>query len=259
MSLLPQTIPVSEQRVELAYLAMLEDVGERTEAIGDRLIASHWPFVGTDYRRLLVVGQALAGWDDKSSPALWAPDTAATPTGRAAILDATKQWSQKRTEPIDEPLRTRGASPFWGVSKLVAELLEPIGVGPWHRRTAWWNLFPLGWGDTNRSPWFDALWEAQFGHLSALFWEVVDWLDPTRVVILAGQGFWSPTARALGLADLDPLPWPLIAGGVRDGRVLVWTRHPGGHYRGLTRPAFAQAIASAVDHLRRTHNAAVRP
>src|SRR5215210_7051579 len=49
----PHLRALSEQRLELAYLAMLEDVGERTDAISDRLIASHWPFVGTDFRRLL--------------------------------------------------------------------------------------------------------------------------------------------------------------------------------------------------------------
>ena len=237
---------MGETGAERAFLDVLAEVGRRTDAIGDRVVASHWPFVGSDYRRLLIVGQALAGWDDKSSPALWVPDAATSVGGRAAILDATKRWAAARPEPIDEPLRTRRRSPFWGVSKLVAELLEPTGRGPWQSRTAWWNLFPLGWGDTNRSPWFDPLWSAQLPHVGALFWKVVDWLDPTRVVILAGRGFWATTARALGLADLDPLPWPLIAGGVRDSRAFVWTLHPGGHYKGLTRPDFAERIARTV-------------
>jgi hypothetical protein len=33
---------------------MLEGVGERARAIGSRPIASHWPFIGSDYRRLFV-------------------------------------------------------------------------------------------------------------------------------------------------------------------------------------------------------------
>lgn len=119
----------------------------------------------------------------------------------------------------------------------------------WQSRFAWWNLFPLAWGDTNRSPWFDALWEAQFPQLGELFWSVVEWLDPRRIVILAGAGFWQPTAAALGLDAMPKLSWPLIAGGARDGRAIVWTRHPGGHYRGLTRQAFAEEIARAIEKI----------
>jgi hypothetical protein len=226
---------------------MLDEVGKRADGIGRRLIAAHWPFVGTDYptTRLLIVGQALAGWDDKTSPALWTADRATTPGGRRALLTAAQRWAKHREEPIDEPLAWRGGA-FWDLNRHLVNALEPDRVTPWQARMAWWNLFPLGWGDNNRSPWFDHLWEAQMPHLADLFWESVEFLEPRRIVILAGAGFWPHTAPVLGLADLPRVAWPLIAGGQREGRAIVWSRHPGGHYKGLTRPAFARTIAEAV-------------
>ncbi len=235
-----------ERAADAAYLSMLEQVSEFTDRIGARVIASHWPFVGTDYRRLLVVGQALAGWDDKTSPALWTPAAVATPAGRSKVLAATKAWALARPEPISEPLRTRH-SPFWSLSERTVELLESAGRGPWYSREAWWNLFPLGWGDTNKSP-DGPLWMAQVEHVAALFWAIVDALDPDRIVILAGKGYWDAMGGALGLADLPRLEWPLIAGGVRHNRAIVWTRHPGG-YLSISHPDFAAAIAKAIRSL----------
>jgi hypothetical protein len=232
-----------ERAADAAYLSMLAQVAELADRIGPRVIASHWPFVGTDYRRLLVVGQALAGWDDKTSPALWTPAAVATPAGRSKVLAATKAWALARAEPISEPLRTRH-SPFWSLSERLVAELEPAGRGLWYSREAWWNLFPLGWGDTNKSP-DGPLWIAQVEYVAALFWAVVDLLDPDRIVILAGKGYWDAMGGALGLDDLPELEWPLIAGGVRDNRAIVWTRHPGGYLR-VSHHLFAAAIAKAI-------------
>ena len=237
---------MSESGAVDAYMRMLRGVADRASAIGPRVIASHWPFVGSDYRRLLVIGQALAGWDDRSSSALWTPDAAATQQGRRAILEGTRAWAVSRSEPMTVPLRTRAHSPFWSLSSRTVRLLEPDGPSPWYSRYAWWNLFPLGWGDTNRSPWFDGLWAAQYPHLRELFWEVVDWLDPTRIVILAGKDFWWQTARSLGLDALAGSPRPLIAAGTLRGRAIVWTYHPGARLKGVSRPSFAAAIADTV-------------
>jgi hypothetical protein len=112
---------------------MLEGVGERSSLIGPRSIASHWPFIGSDYRRLLIVGQALAGWDDPTSTALWTPDVAVTGSGRQAILDGTRAYAASATEPMTVPLRTRGHSSFWSLSKRVVDLVEPNGPGEWFR------------------------------------------------------------------------------------------------------------------------------
>jgi len=244
---------MSESAAVIAYKRMLEGVAERADRIGPRVIASHWPFVGTDYRRLLIVGQALAGWDDKTSPALWTPADVATLAGRDSVLAATKTWAVARPEPISEPLRTRAHSPFWSLSKRTVEALEPDGRGPWYSREAWWNLFPLGWGDTNQSP-DEGLWMAQVDHVAALFWAVVDALDPDRIVILAGKGYWDAMASAMGLADLPRMERPLIAGGVRDCRAIVWTYHPGGHLSGVRRHSFAAAIADSMRQLRPAEN-----
>lgn len=104
---------MSQEGAVREYMRMLDGVAERSERIGDRVIASHWPFVGTDYRGLLIVGQALAGWDDETSPALWRPSALDAADGRRAVLEATQTWARDRPEPITEPLRTRGGKPFW--------------------------------------------------------------------------------------------------------------------------------------------------
>ena len=126
-------------------------------------------------------------------------------------------------------------------------------AGPWYSREAWWNLFPLGWGDTNQSP-DEGLWMAQVDHVAALFWAIVDALDPDRIVILAGKGYWDAMASAMGLADLPRMERPLIAGGVRDCRAIVWTYHPGGHLSGVSRHSFAAAIADSMRQLRPAEN-----
>jgi hypothetical protein len=54
-----ETMTSAQVRAEAAYLRMLDGVAARAGRMEGRVIASHWPFVGTDYRRLLIVGQAL--------------------------------------------------------------------------------------------------------------------------------------------------------------------------------------------------------
>jgi hypothetical protein len=86
---------------------------------------------------------------------------------------------------------------------------------------------------------------AQVDHVADLFWSTVEVLDPKRVIILAGKGYWDPMAGPLGLADLEPKRKPLIAADLRNGRTFVWSYHPQG--RGLgARNAFAEAIVNAV-------------
>lgn len=238
---------MSEEKAASAYLRMLEEVAVREGDIGPRLIASHWPFVGSDYRRLLVVGQALAGWDDKSSPALWTADRVRDENGRRVVLDETQAWARSQPEPMWEVLRFghRAGSPFWTLSKQVVKTVAPDGDGEWYSRHAWWNLFPLGWGDTNQSP-TGPLWLAQIGHFAELFWEIVDFLDPTRIVILAGKDYWWHVAGPLGLHDLTPLERPLISAGLRDGRAIVATYHPGARLKSVRRAAFAESIGKTL-------------
>ena len=86
----------AKRRAEGAYLRMLDGVAERAGRMEGRVIASHWPFVGTDYRRLLIVGQALAGWDDEASPALWRPTDLLIGGGARRVLEASQRWAMAR-------------------------------------------------------------------------------------------------------------------------------------------------------------------
>lgn len=58
----PHRLPLDGRSAE-AYKRLLEGVGERADTIGPyRLIASHWPFVGSNFRGLMIAGQALERW-----------------------------------------------------------------------------------------------------------------------------------------------------------------------------------------------------
>ena len=88
-----------------AYLRLLGAVGERAAEIGNRAIVSHWPFIGSNDRGVVVVGQGLKGWDAPEATARWHAEDAATPAGREAILEGTGSWAPARSEPMWVVLR----------------------------------------------------------------------------------------------------------------------------------------------------------
>jgi hypothetical protein len=66
-----------------AYDGLLASIGERATEIGDRPVVTHWPHVGSAYRGLAIVGQAVFGWADDPR----ATDLAALHSSRARLLD----------------------------------------------------------------------------------------------------------------------------------------------------------------------------
>lgn len=242
------------------YRAMLVDVAARAADFGDRPIASHWPFVGSQFSGTLIVGQALAGWDAEETGARWLASEATTQAGRLRIVEETRAWARGRPEPMNEVLRwsNRRGSPFWGLSQRLMRILEPHAE-PWHSRHAWWNVYPLGWDRPGASP-GPKLRAAQDEHVGGLFWEVVDLLQPKRILIVAGAD-WSSDVRArLGLESLPSRPKPILAAGRARNVAIVATYHPGAHIQGLTRDAFATSIASEILALEaRTVSAPVGP
>jgi hypothetical protein len=71
-------------RTEAAYDALLASIGERSADIDPRPLVSHWPHVGSAYRGLVIVGQALRGWPDE-----WPASEARIAAGRQRILNVT--------------------------------------------------------------------------------------------------------------------------------------------------------------------------
>lgn len=231
------------------YERMLVDVGARAADFADRPIASHWPFVGSQFNGTLIVGQALAGWDAEETGARWLAAEATTDAGRSRIVDATRAWSKGRIEPMEEVLRWshRRGSPFWGLSQRLMRILEPDAT-PWHSRHAWWNVYPLGWDRPGASP-GPKLRAAQADHVGELFWEVVDLLEARRIVIVAGADWWPDVRARLGLEHLGRRSTPILAAGrVADVNVVA-TYHPGAHIKGLTRDVFAAQIAAEIRSL----------
>lgn len=240
---------MSEQGALFHYRALLQAVGARAGETDGRPIASHWPFVGSQFGGTLIVGQALAGWDAEETPARWPVDEATTEAGRTQILDGTRAWAAARAEPMDAVLRWshRRGSPFWGLSQRLMRILEP-DASPWYSRHAWWNVYPLGYDRRGASP-FGALRDAQAPHVGPLFWEVVDLLQAKRIVIVAGADWWPDVRQRLGLGHLDPRSSPILAAGrVRDVEIVA-TYHPGAHIKGLTRDHFAATIADEISRV----------
>lgn len=230
---------------------MLVDVAARASEFGARPIASHWPFVGTQFTGMLIVGQALAGWDAEATGARWLAREATTAEGRSAIVEATRAWATARTEPMEEVLRWahRRGSPFWGLSQRLMRIIEPA-ARPWYSRHAWWNVYPLGWDRPGASP-GPKLRAAQADHVGGLFWDVVDGLGAKRVVIVAGAEWWPDVRERLGLGGLTPGSRPIIAAGRASDVTIVATYHPGAHIAGLTRDQFAADIAAAIQSAER--------
>jgi|GEM_PF-2320745 len=231
------------------YERMLVDVGDRAADFGDRPIASHWPFVGSQFSGTMIVGQALAGWDAEETGARWLAQEATTPVGRSRIVNGTESWAKARPEPMDEVLRwsNRRGSPFWGLSQRLMRILEP-DAEPWYSRHAWWNVYPLGWDRPGASP-GPKLRAAQEEHVGGMFWEVVALLGARRIVIVAGADWWPDVRSRLGLEHLERRSTPILAAGRVAEVTVVATYHPGAHIKGLTRDDFAAQIAAEIGAL----------
>ena len=240
--------PSVDGRAAAAYRRLLEGVGERADSIGpDHVIASHWPFVGSNYRGLMIAGQSLERWDSPQTTATWRVDEARTAEGRDRILRGTQAWATREREPISEAMRhgNRRGTPFWGFSQRAAELLEPAVGGPWLSRYAWWNVYPLGWQERHGTP-TGELHAAQTPFVADLFWAVAEELEVTRMLLISGKDWWWNVRELLGLQSLAAAEKPVIATGIVNGISIVATYHPGAHMAGVSRDAFAAAAAAAM-------------
>ena len=211
---------MTESAAEAVYLRMLEAVGARAGDIGPGIIAAHWPFVGSNYNGLVVVGQALQGWDASETPARWTAAEATTVASRQALLDGTREWARSRPEPMWEVLRWghRSGSPFWSVSRRLVPALEPDSGGAWYSRYAWWNVYPLGWDD----------------------------IGARRIVLVAGKDWWPDVRGLLDLGDLRDGERPVLASGRSHGRQIVASYHPrGARQQGIRDGQLVEAIAAS--------------
>lgn len=223
-----------ETRALQIYESILAGVAARAADMGRRPIASHWPHVGSAYRPggLLYAGQALDGWDAPDATARWRPDDVMTEEGRRRTLAATLAWHSDLPEPLWGVLqqRKRAGSSFWTLGAEITEALAP-GPSPWFSRIAWANVYPLAY-DKHRElgipsgPPVDALREVQDPHVGPLLGALVEMLDPSRIVIVAGPDYWRHAERGLGFG-LRPAPFPLIRAGRVGSRSWIVGYHPG--------------------------------
>lgn len=229
------------------YDQVLAAIAQRADEIEPRACASHWPHVGTRYRPggLFIAGQALQGWDPAVSGARWRPSDAETANGRQEIIERTRSWFADAAEPIGliAKLSNRAGSPFWTLCRHLVDALSP-GDGDWFSRFAWGNVYPVSFDQPGGSPW-GPLKEAQDPLAGRLFSELVDMLDPGRVVVISGPTFWWTTANAAGSLELSRREFPLIASGQLDGRTWMVGYHPTYTRR---RRLSAEQYAAAIEH-----------
>ena len=218
---------MSDRAAVEAYDRLLASIALRADAIGLKGLASHWPHVGNDYRGLVIAGQALQGWDHAVAGARWQAADARTAEGRAAIIERSRTWFADAPDPVGvvATLSNRRGSPFWRLCRDVVEALEPDGHGPWYSRFAWANVYPVGPDDPPGSP-GGPLKEAQDPHVGGLFAALLRMLDARRVVVISGPAYWWHPARSPAFASLATQPFPLLRGGLVDGRTVVVGYHP---------------------------------
>lgn len=212
----------SEGLAVAAHDALLRSIGDRATEIGDRPVVTHWPHVGSAYRALVILGQALHGWPDDIRA-----EQFRTQDGRDEAVRVTRARNAERADPLDwiatHPVRR---SPFWSVARMVTESLEPELDAPWFARFAWVNLYPVAPEDPPGNP-ADALREAQDPYVADLFLATLDMLEARTVIALVGP-FWWPAGSSPHFAPLVERPRPLLRSGVIDGRRWVVGWHPGG-------------------------------
>ncbi len=207
------------------YADVLAAVGSARDRIGDGHLTSHWPLVGANFDRgVLVVGQAVYGWIPD-----WTAADAVTPEGRSAIVDDSRDVFADRPDPMSwlDGHRVHN-SPFWRTVHEVVDELTP-GTGPWYSRAAWANLYPVAPNDYKGNP-EGALREVQTQPASRFLDAVVNELQPALVLVLAGPFIW-PLVDHLGLGGLERGQPPFTPIGEREGRQWICGMHPGGAQR----------------------------
>lgn len=230
----------------VVYRRILDALGAHVDELGaDNEVVAHWPFVGSNFRGLMIAGQALDGWDADVTPARWRLEEVRDAAKRGRLLGGAQEWARHLPEPIVEVVArgNRRRAPFWGFSRRVVPILEPDSTSEWYSRYAWWNVYPIA---PRRGSPSGLLKDLQRPFVGELFWSVVEDLGVDRVLLVAGKNWWWEVRDLLGLHGLRPGSLPIIASGrVRKVSVIA-TYHPGAHIRGLTRDAFAVAVAQAA-------------
>ncbi len=227
------------------YDELLASVARGADEIASRPLVAHWPHVGSKYDGLLVVGQALRGWDDE-----WQASDAATPPGRTRILEAARARAASRDEPLDwVPTHAKVRnSPFWVFSRHLVEAAV-AGSGPWYAKYAWANLYPVAPEAPPDNP-TGVLKQAQDPYVGPLLLELADMLDARRVVVIAGPVYWYHARGTGDLSKLQQADKPLTWRGEAYGRRWLVGYHPKwASYQGWGASRYAQLVAEALRDL----------
>jgi hypothetical protein len=232
---------MNSDKVREGYAGLLAAIGDRAIEIEPRPLVNHWPHVGSAYRGLLIVGQALRGWRDE-----WQARDVQTEAGRDRVIASAIGVSSEHREPlawVPSHPKVRN-SPFWVFSRHLVEAIEP-GTEPWYARYAWANLYPVAPEDPPDNP-TGALKDAQDRFVGPLLLDLVEMLDARHVVVIAGPIYWHHARRTGDLRGLGPAGKPLTWHGRAYGREWVIGYHPKwASFQGWGAPRYAQLVAEA--------------
>jgi hypothetical protein len=228
-----------------AYDRLLASVGRAAGDIGDGRLTSHWPLVGREYDRgVMVVGQAVYGWIPD-----WTAADAASAAGRLAILSDTRATLSGQDDPMSWIAGHRVEnSPFWRTTHGVTDALVPDRESAWFSRVAWTNLCPIAPGDYKGNP-EGTLRQVQTSAAAEFLSATVDALQPRLVLVLAGPFIWS-FVEPLDLSSMTRTDAPFTLVGRRRGVPWICGMHPGGaQRRGWPARRYAELIIAEASKL----------
>ena len=231
--------------LEDAADSLLAAIGERADAIGDGPLTLHWPLVGSQFDGgVLVIGQAVYGWYGD-----WTAPQARDAAYRQHIIHEARDLFDDRPGRMDWIDGHRvWNSPFWRVARDVTDAVAP-GPGPFYRRMAWANLYPVAPNETKSNP-RGALLEAQTEAAAIFVDATIASLQPRMILVVGGPYIW-PFVEPLGLGTLNAAARPLYLAGQRDGIDWVVGMHPGGaSRRGWGPSRYAELIVDTARSLR---------
>lgn len=238
--------PLDSPRMTDAYDRLLASVGRVAPDVGEGHLTSHWPLVGRDFNRgILVVGQAVYGWIPD-----WTAADAASPARRLAILSDTRATFSDQDDPMSWIAGHRVEnSPFWRTAHEVTDALVPDHESAWFSRVAWTNLCPIAPGDYKGNP-EGVLRQVQTSAAAEFLSATVNALHPRLVLVLAGPFIWS-FVEPLGLSSLSRIDAPFtLVGKRRDGVPWICGMHPGGaQRRGWPARRYAELIIGEASKL----------
>ena len=221
---------LSTEYAEL-YNGLLRAVGTSAYSLPNELTA-FWPMRGHLFDGdLFVIGRTTNGWYKT-----WSKHEAMDTAGRLKILGRARSYSEadKRcpllwvTDRAGDPEYNTNASAFWRVIRRISleGNYDRQRANSWPSWICWSNLLKVAPASMRIQP-SSALKRAQLSIGIQLITQELAEFNPRRVLVLAGQDWFSPYSQGLGL-NVKWLTGLVEGTATMDDRRWVIAKHPMG-------------------------------